>query len=99
MPRFVKLASLSDLPPGSAVEVDHEGRLYAIFHRPDGQLFAIDGICAHQGGPIADGEVDGTVVTCPWHGWRFDLGTGRSLIHKSVCLDVFEVKIEGEDVL
>ena len=47
MPRFVKLASLSDLPPGSALEVDHEGRLYAIFHRPDGRLFATP-----TGGPV-----------------------------------------------
>lgn len=98
MPGYVKLARVSELPPGSAREVEHDGRIYALFH-VDGVISAIDGLCAHQGGPLADGELTGTVVTCPWHGWRFDVRTGQCCIHTRVQQAVFPVRIEGDDVL
>src|SRR4051812_27455134 len=75
MAGFVRLASLEDLPPGGSLEVEHEGHIYALFN-VDGVISAIDGICAHQGGPLADGPLRGTMVTCPWHGWQFDIRTG-----------------------
>ena len=77
MPRFVKLATLDELPPGAAKEMEYEGRVYALFN-VDGVISAIDGICPHQGGPLADGPVSGTTVTCPWHGWQFDVQTGKT---------------------
>ena len=98
MPGFVKLATLDELPPGSSKEVEHEGRIYALFH-VDGVISAIDGICPHQGGPLADGAFSGGIVTCPWHGWQFELGSGRSTISSRIKQAVFEVKVEGSDVL
>lgn len=98
MTRFVKLARLDDLPPGSAREFEVEGRIVALFHA-DGVISAIDGICAHQGGPLAGGAVQGTVVSCPWHGWPYDVRTGQSRIHAGIRQAVFEVKLEGEDIL
>ncbi len=98
MPGFVKLATLDELPPGSSKEVEHEGRIYAIFN-VNGVISAIDGICPHQGGPLADGRVSGGIVTCPWHGWQFELGSGRSTISHRITQAVFEVKVEGSDVL
>jgi len=95
---FVKLASLADVPPGGGLEVEHDGRIYAIFNI-DGVISAIDGLCPHQGGPLAEGEVCGTVVTCPWHGWQFDVRTGQPLYGGRTYQPVFEVKIVGEDVL
>jgi nitrite reductase (NADH) small subunit len=77
MSRFVKLATLDELPVGSAKEVEFEGRIYAIFNR-DGVISAIDGICPHQGGPLAEGHIEGTIVTCPWHGWQFDVQSGKT---------------------
>ncbi|MHB1561042.1 MAG: Rieske (2Fe-2S) protein [Isosphaeraceae bacterium] len=98
MPRFVKLATLDELPPGAAKEVEHEGRVYALFN-VDGQISAIDGICPHQGGPLADGPVVGTTVTCPWHGWQFDIRSGKTPLGAKIKQEVFEVKVEGQDVL
>jgi nitrite reductase/ring-hydroxylating ferredoxin subunit len=98
MPRFVKLATLDELPPGSAREVEHDGRIYALFN-VGGVISAIDGICPHQGGPLADGEVEGTTVTCPWHGWQFDVRTGKSQLGPRLSQPAFEVKVEGRDVL
>jgi nitrite reductase (NADH) small subunit len=98
MPSYVKLATLDELPPGSAKEVEHDGRIYALFN-VDGTISAIDGICPHQGGPLADGEVEGTTVICPWHGWRFDVRTGKSQLGPRASQPSFEVKVEGRDVL
>ena len=98
MPGFVKMATLDELPPGAAKEVEHEGRIYALFN-VGGTITAIDGICPHQGGPLADGPLEGTMVTCPWHGWQFDVCTGKTPLGARIKQAVFEVKVEGQDVL
>lgn len=98
MSALVKLASLDELPPGSALEVEHDGRIIALFHDDDG-IHAIDGICPHQGGPLANGERKGSIVTCPWHGWQFDVRDGRCLLHRRVHQDTYDVTIDGRDVL
>ena len=92
------MATLQELPPGGAKEVEFEGRVYAIFN-VDGQISAIDGICPHQGGPLADGALEGTTVTCPWHGWQFDVRTGKTPLGPKIKQAVYEVKIEGQDVM
>jgi nitrite reductase (NADH) small subunit len=97
MPGFVKMATLDELPPGGAKEVEHEGRIYAIFN-VDGAISAIDGVCPHQGGPLAEGRLEGTCVTCPWHGWRFDVRTGKTPLGPKIKQPVYEVKLEGQDV-
>jgi nitrite reductase/ring-hydroxylating ferredoxin subunit len=97
MPGFVKMATLDELPPGSAREVEHEGRIYALFN-VDGVVSAIDGVCPHQGGPLAEGVLQGTCVTCPWHAWRFDVQTGTTPLGPKIKQAVYEVKIEGGDV-
>jgi len=98
MPKFVKMAVLDELPVGAAKEVEFEGRVYALFN-VDGKLACIDGLCPHQGGPLADGMLEGCKVACPWHGWEFDVLTGTTPIGPKLKLDVFEVKVEGDDVL
>lgn len=98
MSRYVKLATLAELPPGGAKEVEHEGRVYALFNI-DGVISAIDGICPHQGGPLAEGAVEGTMVTCPWHGWQFDVCSGKTPLGSRIKQAVFEVKVEDQDVL
>jgi nitrite reductase (NADH) small subunit len=98
MARFVKMATLLELPVGQAREVEFEGRVYALFNI-DGQISVIDGICPHQGGPLAEGCLEGTTVTCPWHGWQFDVRTGNSPLGPKLKQAVFEVKIDGGDIL
>ena len=98
MPGFVKMATLDELPPGAAKEVEHGGRIYALFN-VEGRVTAIDGVCPHQGGPLADGALEGTMVTCPWHGWQFDVCTGKTPLGPKIKQAVYEVKVEGQDVL
>ena len=75
---FVFAAREAALAEGATVSVDIGGRTYALF-RIDGQVRAIDGLCPHEGGALAEGTVSKGVVTCPWHGWTFDTCTGCSL--------------------
>ena len=98
MAKFVKMATRDELPPGAGKEVAFEGRVYALFN-VDGEIHVIDGICPHQGGPLAEGDLDGCMVACPWHGWRFNVITGGTPLGPKIKLDVFEAKLEGDDVL
>ena len=98
MAGLVKMATLGELPPGESKEVEHDGRIYALFN-VDGTISAIDGICPHQGGPLADGPLDGTCVTCPWHGWQFDVQSGKTPLNGKLKQPVYEVRIVGDDVM
>jgi nitrite reductase/ring-hydroxylating ferredoxin subunit len=98
MAGWIKMATLEELPPGKAKEFEHEGRIYALFN-VDGVISCIDGICPHQGGPLAEGEVEGTIVMCPWHGWQFDVRNGQNTLGGRMQQPVFEVKVEDQDVL
>jgi nitrite reductase (NADH) small subunit len=95
---FVKVASRSEIPDGSAKLIEAGGRKIAIFNA-GGTFYAIGAECKHRGGPLAEGELVGTTVTCPWHGWEYDITTGASLDDPNVSVGCFPVKLEGENVL
>ena len=64
----------------------------------DGTFHAIDGICAHAGGPVGNGELNGCIVTCPWHGWQYDVTTGRHCLTENIAQQSFPVSVENGDV-
>lgn len=74
-----------------AVEVLVDNRVIAVF-RHARAWFAIDGMCAHQGGPLADGVVRDGCVTCPWHGWQYDLATGIQMINHQPLQESFPIR-------
>ena len=76
MAEFVKAAKTSDLGPGQARLVEVKGKPIALFN-VDGKFFAVDNTCTHRGGRLAEGEISGYEVTCPWHGATFDVRTGE----------------------
>ena len=75
MADFVKATELKDLAPGSLMAVELDGKQIALAN-VDGRIYAFGGTCTHRGGPLAEGSLEGAVVTCPWHGGRFDVTTG-----------------------
>ena len=97
MPEWIAIANTSEIAPGSAKECVVNGRIVALFRTEEG-FHAIDGICAHAGGPLADGEVNGCIVTCPWHGWQYDISTGISCLSSQIRVQAFNVKVEGESI-
>jgi nitrite reductase (NADH) small subunit len=88
-----RIASVAECPPGVCLEVVAGERVVALFN-VGGEFFALDGVCPHQGGPLGQGELSGCVVTCPWHGWQFDVRTGQHQLSRNVVQPRFEIKVE-----
>ncbi|TMB18303.1 MAG: Rieske 2Fe-2S domain-containing protein [Deltaproteobacteria bacterium] len=98
MANFVKVAEVGDVPPGTGKCVEADGKQIALFNVASA-FHAIDNTCLHRGGPLGEGELEGTVVTCPWHGWQYDVTTGANLDDDTVRVARYEVKLEGGSIL
>lgn len=94
---LVKAASTSELKPGSARIIEAEGEPIALFN-VDGEFYAVSNECPHMGGPLGEGSLDGAVVTCPWHGWRFNVKTGVSPVVPTAKVKTYKVVVQGNDV-
>ena len=92
-----RVAAVTDIPMGEGREFVVGEKLVAVFNA-DGQFFAMDGICPHAGGPLARGSIHGNVVTCPWHGWQFDIATGRHCLNPHLQHPAYAVSIDGHDL-
>ena len=93
----VALIEVASVPPGNSAEVVANGRIFAVFN-VDGILHVLDGICPHAGGPLGKGPLRGNIVTCPWHGWQFDVRDGQFQLHHSVVQPRLNVRTVGSDV-
>jgi nitrite reductase/ring-hydroxylating ferredoxin subunit len=98
MPNFVTVAQVGSIPAGEAATVPVGDRLVAIFNLGDGQYAAIDDLCPHMGASLAAGHLEGTVVTCPWHAWRFRVTDGTWCDNPRIKTDVFEVRVVGDEI-
>jgi len=98
MAEFVRVAKKSEIPNGSGKTVEVGDRPIAVFNC-DGTFYAIDDTCPHQGGPLGEGELAGTVVTCPWHEWSYDVRTGVNTDDAACKVAAYPVKVDGDDVL
>lgn len=91
------VAKVAEVPPGASREVVAGDRIVALYNI-DGEFFALDGVCPHQGGPLGKGVLQGCVVTCPWHGWQFDVRNGEFQLRKSFVHPRFNIRVEGDEV-
>ena len=76
MAEFV-VANADEIPAGTGKTVFAGEKAIALFN-VSGKFYALDNTCPHRGGPLGEGELDGCILTCPWHGWQFDVTTGES---------------------
>ena len=97
MSQYHKVATAQGIQPGASVIVEIEGQDIAIFRLND-QYYAIQNHCPHRQGPLGEGLVAGNTVTCPWHGWQFDVTTGKSTTGSPVVLKTYPVKVENNEV-
>lgn len=94
----MKLANKKDIPPGKSIVVlIPDGREVALFNI-NGQIHALENACPHMGGPLGEGEVEDCFVTCPWHGWQFDVRNGSC--QNMPGEDAIPIKIEtiGDEI-
>ena len=99
MPTLTKVAQKKDIEEGKGKCVSVNNNPIAIFN-VNGQFYAIDDTCSHAGGPLSEGELNGTKVTCPWHGAIFDITTGAALDYPaSEAVKKYTVHVQGDDIL
>lgn len=92
MTTSLPLIPLDQLPPGESAEVVADGRIFAVYN-VDGQIRVLDGICPHAGGPLGKGTLNGNIVTCPWHGWQFNVESGQHCLSDTICQPGYGVQI------
>ena len=94
---WVSVGLVADFAPGAGKMVVVSGRHVALFRLGD-QFHAIDNMCLHRGGPLCDGPIDRGVVTCPWHGWSYEIATGTMVQDPRVGVSRHEVRVDGDGV-
>ncbi len=94
---WLDVGGMDSLAKSGAMEVIVQGQVIAVF-LAEGKLYALDGMCAHQGGPIAQGQVQAGCVTCPWHGWQYELASGIQTINHQPLQKTFPVRQHGDRI-
>jgi 3-phenylpropionate/trans-cinnamate dioxygenase ferredoxin subunit len=103
---FVKVAEISEIPIGNLKMVKLEGKEILITNI-DGKYYAVGNRCTHAGGDLSKGSLDGNIITCPRHGSKFDVTTGKVVSGPKILFlrpkikdDLFyEVKVDGKEIL
>lgn len=93
MPRWKNAALVSECPPGAVIEVVVASTVVALAN-VQGKVYAMDGVCPHQGGPLGKGRLTGCILTCPWHGWQFDVRNGRYQLSSHLAQRCFPARIK-----
>ncbi len=97
MANRIRMAKLSDLPPGKIIEKRILARRIAVVN-DNGKLYGIESDCKHMRASLAKGTIADGVITCRWHGWRYGLADGVCLTHPEFSLKRFEIEIDGDDI-
>lgn len=97
MKSFVTVARAVDLPSGEC-QVVEVGNIEVVLINRDGNFFAVDNVCPHQGGPLGEGDIEGDALICPWHGWRFNFKNGEKMNNPDLKVKTYAVRVENRDV-
>jgi nitrite reductase (NADH) small subunit len=94
---FVRAAAATEIPVGTIKEVDVAGKALAVAN-VGGQFHAINNTCLHRGGPLGEGTLEGKIVTCPWHGWQFDVITGKAVQNPAAGVACYPTELRAGEV-
>ena len=98
MAELITVAKASELKPSQAKSVQAKGQTIALFN-VEGTYYAIDDTCTHVGGPLSEGEREGTTVTCPWHGAQFDVTSGKVVGPPAAeSVKSYKVHVQGDEI-
>jgi len=98
MTDFIDVGSTNDLPRGRAKAVVLGEKKVVLCHTVSG-FYALDNTCPHRGGPLAEGDIIGNEIVCPWHLWGFDVATGLCGGNADLAVATHEVRIDGDRIL
>jgi len=94
---FVRAAKKDEVPPGTIREFQLDGKTVAVAN-VGGKFSVINNVCLHRGGPLGEGELKGQIVTCPWHGWQYDVKTGKLVTNSAVGVETYPLEVRGDDI-
>ena len=94
---FQTVARVEDVPPGTIRAVQVGDDTIALAH-VDGSFYATQGACLHLHGPLGEGRLEGHVLSCPWHGWQYDVRTGENEFDRAIRLRIYEVRVEDGEI-
>lgn len=97
MAEFHTVCRVEDLTEGEGKTVAVGNKLIAVFQEA-GRFFAIDDVCPHMGASLSEGFVQGGIVTCPWHAWRFRLADGAWADNPRIKIGCYPVRIENGEI-
>jgi nitrite reductase (NADH) small subunit len=94
---FARAAKTTEIALGTIKEFQVEGKPVAVAN-VDGKFYAINNTCLHRGGPLGQGPLEGKIVTCPWHGWEYDVTTGKISQNPAVGVNSYPIEIRGDEI-
>jgi nitrite reductase (NADH) small subunit/3-phenylpropionate/trans-cinnamate dioxygenase ferredoxin subunit len=95
---FVTVARVEDVAPGTVAAVEAGDEKLALAN-VDGRFYALQGACLHLGGPLGEGKLDANhYLTCPWHGWKYHVKTGKNDFDLAIQARTYEVRVEDGEV-
>jgi nitrite reductase (NADH) small subunit len=97
-PAFHRVGSLAALRSAGRLTATIAGRKIVVFALAD-KVVATNARCPHNRGPLHEGDIEGTIISCPWHGYSFDLATGACADDAALVLERFEVQLRDDDIL
>jgi len=95
--QFRSVARVDEIPPGTIAALQVDGEDIAVAN-VGGEFFATQGHCLHLQGPLGEGRLEGPVLSCPWHGWQYDVRTGENEFDRAIQLQTYAVKVEDGEV-
>lgn len=95
--RVPKTVPKTEIPAGEVRSIEVDGTVVCVCN-VDGQFYAFDGTCPHAGGPLGDGFLDGRTLTCPWHGWQFDVTSGACTFSPDIVQDRYVVTVYDDSI-
>ena len=97
MPNFIHVADMTAIPPGTAKVIEVQNVAVALFNL-EGTIYALDNMCQHAGGPLGEGKIKDDIVICPWHGYRYNIKTGKYLKNPDMRVACYQVKVESGQI-
>ena len=94
---FARAAKVAEVPSGTIHQFQVEGKAVALANVA-GNFYAINDVCVHRGGPLGEGELEGKVVTCPWHGWQYDVTSGKVIQNPSMGVSCYATEVRGDEI-
>jgi nitrite reductase/ring-hydroxylating ferredoxin subunit len=97
MGEWIRVANTDEVSAGNGIVVEVNDKCLAVFN-VDEAFHVTDNTCLHRGGPLGEGDLEGETVTCPWHGWEYNVKTGHCVNNPSINIKTYQTIVEEGEV-